>query len=250
VSSETIALVTGASSGIGTEFCRQLADRCDRIIATGRRRQPLLALASELKQECEVVPLVADLATVEGQTRVVEALRQRGPVDYLVNNAGFCALGAFDTLELDPQQAMVRVHIDATLVLCRAAIPFMKERGGGAIINVSSLAAFEAHPLAPIYSASKAFLNNFSRSLHLDVEKSGMRVQALCPGFTITEFHDRETMAGFDRNWVPEQQWMDASQVVSISLSALEEGRVVVVPGEENLATARSAAASALTDLG
>ena len=243
------ALVTGASAGIGAEFCRQLADRCDRIIATGRREERLQSLASELSSRCEVVPLVADLATVEGQVRVVEAIRQKGPVDYLINNAGFCTMGSFDSLELDAHLAMVRVHIDATLALTRAAVPFMKERGGGAIVNVSSLAAFQAHALAPIYSASKVFLNNFSESLYADVGKDGIRVQALCPGFTDTEFHDRDSMADFDRGWVPAEDWMSVTDVVAASLAALAEDRVLVVPGADNLAAAKKGATDTLEAL-
>ena len=125
-----------------------MADRCDVIIATGRREAPLQALTQELAGQAELHPLVADLATREGRTRVIEALRQKGPVDYLVNNAGFSTLGAFADLDIDDQQAMVDVHITASLALARAAVPFMRQRGGGAIINVSSLASFGPVPMA------------------------------------------------------------------------------------------------------
>ena len=231
---KTIALVTGASAGIGAEFCRQLAPRCDVIIATGRREGPLLELAEELSGQVEVHTLVADLATREGQTRAIETLRQKGPVDYLVNNAGFGAIGGFASLELDPQQAMVSVHIDATLALCRAAIPFMQERGGGAIINVSSLGAFNPHAGAAVYGATKAFLNHFSEALQGELEGSGIRVQSLCPGYTRSDFHDRDTMGGFSKDAVPEAMWMESPAVVAESLAALEGDRAVVVAGESN----------------
>lgn len=246
----TIALVTGASAGLGAEFCRQLADRCDRIIATGRRLAPLEALAAELQGRTEIFPLSADLATVEGRTRVIETLRQQGPVDYLVNNAGFCNLGAFDSLELDASQDMVRVHIDATMALCRAAIPFMKQRGGGSIINVSSISGFMPTPTASVYVASKAFINYFSECLQLELRNDNIRVQSLCPGFTLTEFHDRDSMAGFDRANVPAEEWMAAADVVGISLAALASGPVLVVPGEDNLATSRRCLQSTLDSVG
>jgi short-subunit dehydrogenase len=249
MSEQTTALVTGASAGIGAEFCRQLADRCGRIIATGRREAQLRQLAGELEDRCEVFPVAADLATVEGRIRVIESLRQQGPVDYLVNNAGFSTLGNFDSLDLDAQQDMVRVHIDATLALCRAAIPFMKQRGGGSIINVSSTASFMPMPAVAVYVASKAFLNYFSTSLQAELEEHGIRVQSLCPGFTVTEFHDRDSMAGFDRGWVPDDQWMEAAEVVSASLAALECGPVIVVPGKGNLAGVRKAVQGTLDSL-
>ena len=247
--SETIALVTGASAGIGAAFCRQLADRCDRIIATGRREAPLKALADELADRCEVYVLVADLATVEGRTRVIESLRQQGPVDYLVNNAGFSTLGKFDSVLLDDQMDMVRVHVDATMALSQAAIPFMRERGGGFIVNVSSTASFFTVPTAAVYVASKAFLNSFSTSLQAEVAKDNIRIQCLCPGYTITEFHDRDAMANFDRARVPDDQWMEASDVVTASLAALEDGPVLVVPGEGNLASARHGTQALLDSL-
>ncbi len=242
---KVIALVTGASAGIGAEFCRQLAPRCDVIIATGRRIEPLQALADTLAPEAEVHPLVADLAEREGRATVIEALRQKGPVDYLINNAGFSTLGPFEQQSIDSQQAMVDVHITATLALCRAAVPFMRERvaGGaapGGIINVSSLASFTGVPTVAVYSGTKAFLNAFSEALHKELEDAGIPVQSLCPGYTRSEFHDRDSMGSFDRDWVPEEQWMDADAVVSASLAALGTGPVVLVPGEHNLETARS----------
>jgi short-subunit dehydrogenase len=236
----TTALVSGASAGLGAEFCRQLAARCDVIIATGRRADRLESLARELSGQAEVHVLAADLATREGRTRVIEALRQKGPVDYLVNNAGFSTLGPFHRADIDAEQAMVDVHITATMALTRAALPFMQERGGGAIINVSSLASFGPVPMASVYCASKAFLNLFSESLQREVSDSGIRVQSLCPGYTHTEFHDRDPMSGFDKAMVPEGEWMDAAEVVAASLAALESGPVVFVPGDANRENARS----------
>ncbi len=246
---KTTALVSGASAGIGAEFCRQLADRCEVIIATGRRLDRLQALANELAGRVEVHTVAADLGTREGRTRVIEALRQKGPVDYLVNNAGFSTLGPFDSLDMDAQQAMVDVHITATLALTRAALPFMRELGGGAVINVSSLASFGPVPMAAVYAASKSFLNSFSESLQKEVADTGIRVQSLCPGYTFSEFHDRDAMDGFDRQNVPEEEWMDAPAVVAASLAGLESGPVVLVPGDGNRDSARKGVARALAKL-
>ncbi|MEP5765326.1 MAG: SDR family NAD(P)-dependent oxidoreductase [Halieaceae bacterium] len=236
---KTIALVTGASAGIGSEFCRQLAPRCDVLIACGRRLDRLEALAESLADTTELIPLVADLASLEGLTRVIEALRQKGPVDYLVNNAGFSTLGPFAELDLDAQREMVSVHIDASMALCRAAIPFMQERGGGNIINVSSLVAFSPFPSVAVYGATKAFLNHFSEALQLELADSAIRVQSLCPGYTRSDFHGRDAMTGFDPGKVPDSMWMEAADVVAISLAALEGGPVVVVAGESNTGIAR-----------
>jgi short-subunit dehydrogenase len=233
-SDKTCALVTGASAGIGAEFCRQLADRCDVIIAVGRRPELLDELVDRLQSQTEVHPLVADLTTIEGQTRVIEALRQKGPVDYLVNNAGFSTLGNFAELELAPQQAMVDLHITASLALCRAAIGFMQAKGSGYIINVSSLVSFSPIASVAVYGASKAFLNHYSEALQLELKDDGIKVQSLCPGYTRTDFHGRESMQGFDMGWVPEEHWMDTSQVVAESLAALNGEQVVVVPGAGN----------------
>lgn len=237
---KTIALVTGASSGLGAEFCRALADRCDVIIAVGRRQERLDALAAELQGQAEVHTLAADLAGIEGVTRCIEMLRQKGPVDYLVNNAGFGLFGAFANCDLARSEDMVRVHIDATMALCRAALPFMLEKGQGTIINVSSIGAFLALPRNAVYSATKAFLNSFSQALQGEVGKAGIRVQCLCPGYVRTEIHGREGMDDFDPGRVADADWMEAEDVVAESLQALESKQVIVVPGERNREAVRA----------
>lgn len=247
---KTTALVTGASAGLGAEFCRQLADRCDVIIAVARRGERLAALAEELKDRVQVHVIEADLRSVEGVTLTIEALRQKGPVDYLVNNAGFGTFGMFEDQLIDSQQDMVSVHINTTLSLCRAAIPFMRELGGGRIINVSSLGAFFPGRGLAVYGATKAFLNNYSQALQLELADSGIRVQALCPGYTRTEFHATESLAGFDPGSIPQEYWMEASTVVAASLAALSEQAVIVVPGEVNRLLAQKGAQGQLDCLG
>ena len=233
------ALVTGASAGMGAEFCRQLAERCDVIIAVARRLDRLEQLRQELAGRAEVHPIEADLNTVEGLARAMEALRQLGPVDYLVNNAGFSTFGDFSDQKIQAQRDMVGLHIDATITLCRAAVPFMRERGGGHIINVSSVGAFLPSRGLAVYGATKAFLNFFSQSLQLELAGTGIEVQALCPGYTHTEFHAEIEQTGFDKSRIPADMWMDAGAVVAASLAALGSATVLVVPGETNTGFAR-----------
>ncbi len=238
MSEKLIGLITGASSGLGAEFCRQLSDRCRKMILVGRRHDKLQGVADELKAAgVETVVVCADLATPLGLTEVVEKIRQQGPVQVLVNNAGFGTLGAFVDTDFDSQQAMVDLHISATLRLCRAVIPYMKDAGGGSIINLSSLASFFPMRDVAVYAASKVFLNSFSESLQKEVAADNIRVQCLCPGYTHTDFHDRDSFSGFEKSAVPEAMWMSSEAVVSESLAMLDgAGEVVFVAGEQNRA--------------
>ncbi len=226
-------MVTGVSAGLGTEFCRRLATHCDVIIGVARRGDRLEELAGRL-DDVEFHGVCADLGSVEGVARAMEILRQQGPVDYLVNNAGFSTFGQFADLPVDGQRDMVDLHVDATITLCRAAIPFMRERGEGHIINVSSLGAFLPGKGLAVYGATKAFLVYFSQALQAELAGSGIEIQALCPGYIHTEFHDEMQALGFDKQRIPEAMWMTAAEVVGASLDALGSGQVVVVPGEGN----------------
>jgi short-subunit dehydrogenase len=162
-----------------------------------------------------------------------------GPVDYLVNNAGFSMFGQFPDLGIERQRAMLSLHADASITLCRAAIPYMRERGRGHIINVSSVGAFLPSRGIAVYGATKAFLNFFSLALQDELAGTGIEVQALCPGYIHTEFHEEFETQGFDKSRTPAALWMEADAVVAASLAALGSGRVLVVPGEATLALAR-----------
>jgi len=186
---------------------------------------------------------------VPGVAAVVEHIRQRGPVDLLVNNAGFSTLGLFHKSDLDSELAMVRLHQDATLALTRAVLPAMVEAGHGAVINVSSLAACATLPGVATYAGTKAFLANFSLALQAEVAASGVRVQCLCPGYTRTEIHSRESFAGFDASRIPDALWMESDEVVAASLDALATEQVLVVPGEQNRKLAREALESLIDAL-
>ncbi|QXD14589.1 SDR family oxidoreductase [Rhodocaloribacter litoris] len=226
------ALITGASSGIGAGFARRLAERGYNLILVARRADRLAELAEELQTRhgIEAEGLPADLATDEGIRRVEARIVDCDTLDLLVNNAGFGTTGRFAEIDLAPQLAMIHVHVIAPVRLIRAALPGMMARGAGGIINVSSVSAFWPNAGSATYSATKAYLNAFSEALAHELRGTGVTVQALCPGFTRTEFHDTETFTGFDRSLIPDFLWLTTHEVVQASLEALERGRIIVIP--------------------
>jgi uncharacterized protein len=221
--------VTGATSGIGAAYARELGRRGFRLMLTGRREAELKAVAREIGEERVEVHLaeLSDDAAVEG---ILEACAGR-EVGVLVNNAGFGIGSPFLSSSLAEERRMERVHVTVPLRLIHALAPGMVARGSGAIVNVSSLAAFMPLPRAASYAATKALLRIFSESLAMELRGTGVRVQALCPGFTRTHFH-----AALD---IPQEElgnrlivrWMSAESVVRASLRALVADRVVCVPG-------------------
>jgi short-subunit dehydrogenase len=230
---ENMALITGASSGIGAAFARQLAARGYNLLLVARRVERLAALAGELTQahpikaEIQVVDL-ADPAAVGRLTGRVASLET---LTLLVNNAGFGTTGRFAKIDLTGQLDMIHVHVLATVRLTRAALPGMIARDRGAIINVSSMAGFVPLPGNVTYCATKAYLTSFSQALQVELAGTGVQVQALCPGFTHTEFHGAMTAGHYDHARIPGWMWLPADEVVATSLRALERGRVVVIPG-------------------
>ena len=227
------ALITGASAGMGAEYARQLAAAGTGLILVARRQDRLDALAAELKRASGVAvrTVSADLATNPGITRVEEAIASCDTLDLLVNNAGFGGRGGFVRSGIADHLDMVRVHVDATVRLAKAVLPGMIARGQGAVINLASVAAFSPFSGA-MYSGTKAFLVMFSENLQAELRGKGLpiRVQALCPGMTHTEFH---AVADIDKAIVPKPFWMTAEKVVRISLRRLGRG-VVCVPGWKN----------------
>lgn len=225
------ALVTGASSGIGREFARQLAARAVDLVVVARRAHRLEELAGELRKthgvDVEVLP--ADLAEPVGLEEVEDRLADTArPVDLLVNNAGFGTYGAFHELDPEREDAEVRLNVGAVVRLTHAAVPGMLERGGGAVCNVSSMAGFQPLPYNATYAATKAFVTSFSQSLHEELRGRGVRVLALCPGYVRTEFHD---VADVDHGKVPAAAWLQAPDVVTTALEALARGDALSVPG-------------------
>lgn len=222
-----LALVTGASSGIGAAFARRLAHDGYSLILVARRADRLDALARELGS-AEI--LAADLATEEGLQAVEQRILAVPALDLLVNNAGFGTMGRFFEIPVESQDQMHRLHVIATMRLAHAVLPGMVARGRGAVINVSSVAGFGQSPGSISYCATKAWMNSFTEGLDIDLKSAGspVKVQALCAGFTRTEFQD---VLGMDRRRIPDMLWMSAEEVVDASLKGLAEGRLFVIPG-------------------
>ncbi|HEY3343948.1 MAG TPA: SDR family oxidoreductase [Anaerolineaceae bacterium] len=241
------AVVTGASSGIGLEFARQLAPRGYNLVLVARREGRLQALAAEMERDWGISTHVvaADLSNEDGVTRVEGVIKNTPDLVMLVNNAGFGVEGSFVDGELDDQIKMVDVHVLAPVQLTRAALPAMLACRSGSIMNVSSISAFVPGPTSITYSSTKAYLNNFTSALFMEYRGSGLKFQALCPGFTVTEFHDK--LEGSRRSRLPRFMWMSAVEVVRQSLSALDGGPVVFIPGWINRAIALVARTPLLT---
>ena len=228
VSKRPVALVTGASAGLGLAFVRALVRRGYDLILVARRAERLQAIAAEMSAlgaAAEVLP--ADLANDEDLARVADRIRGCDRLTLLVNNAGFGVEALFHKSALGRQSAMARLHVLAPSApdTRRPARDGRARRG--AVINVSSVAAFLRGAGSVMYCATKAFLNSFSVSLSADLTGTGVHVQALCPGFTYTEFHD---VMGMDRGLVPKFLWLRADYVVEQSLRDLERGRVISIP--------------------
>jgi short-subunit dehydrogenase len=236
------AWVTGASSGIGAAFARRLARDGFDLALVARSRGRLEKLAGELRGggtiACDVVP--ADLTVAAHLQRVADLVAGDGALERMVNNAGFGTAGAFARLDAQREEEEIRLNVVALTRLTRAALPGMIERGRGAVINVSSMAAFQPAPLNATYGATKAYVNSFTEALYEELRGSGVQVQALCPGFTRTEFQER---AGIDVQGIPSFAWMSAEDVVDASLAALKSGEVICVPGAGNRLLAAAASA-------
>lgn len=226
------ALITGASSGIGEAFARHLSASGYHIILVARRKERMLELASELERQyaVPVEVLAADLTQDLDIQQVEDHIRQMDSLDLLVNNAGFGLPGYFSKLELEKHLNMIQVHIIASVRFTHAALPGMIARQQGGIINVSSVAAYL--PWGSVnYCATKAYLVAFSEALNVELRPKNVRVQALCPGFTITEFHDQPELAPIRKYPLPRSLWLSSDFVVKESMLALARNRVICIPG-------------------
>lgn len=231
------AVITGASSGIGEEFARQLAARGYDLLLIARREDRMRVLAAEIvaAQRVAVDVMAADLVTDEGRDRLAQYIRGASSFALLVNNAGAgMTPGFFHKGNFEVQDHMHRLHVLTTLALSHAALENLAARvdadGRCGIINVSSVAGFEQAPTSVSYNATKAWMTSFTNGLavELEVQGSPLKVQALCPGFTYSEFHDR---IGMNRSSIPKSLWLTAGFVVAESLRGFDRGQVIVVPG-------------------
>jgi short-subunit dehydrogenase len=230
-----VALVTGASAGIGTELARQLAADHD-LILTARRAEQLHALAEELRRAgaaCHVFP--ADLAEPGAPGHLFDAITSAAlSVDVLVNNAGFGDLGPFAQADLAKMLRMIQVNVTALTELTGLFLPAMLARKRGWILNVGSIAGFQAGPYMAVYYATKAYVNSLSEALHSELQGTGVTVSVLCPGPVATEFG---TVAGFQptpNGPFSAGQALGASPVAAAGLRAMRTGRRMVVPGWRN----------------
>ncbi len=236
MSPRPVALVTGASSGLGEHFARQLAAAGHDLVLVARTVDALDRLAAELRDShratAEVLP--ADLAD-RAQLDKVAARIAAGDVTTVVNNAGFGFYGPVASHSRAQELGMVDVDVAAVVALTHAALGVMVPRGQGRILNVASVAAFAATPDSATYSAAKAFVLMFTEAIHDEVAPSGVHVSVLCPGFTRTNF---QANAGLEATGLPGFVWADAEDVVRAGLAALERNQAVCVPGWVNKLTA------------
>jgi short-subunit dehydrogenase len=225
-----VALITGASVGIGEQFARQLSERGHDVVLVARDTARLDALAKEIdgRSGGHAEVLAADLTDPQ-QLGAVEARART--VDLLVNSAGFGSFGPFHTLDIETEIREINLNVIALVRLTHAAASAMAERGRGGILNVSSLAGFQPGPSNATYGATKAFVTSFTEAVHEELKGTGVSVTALCPGFTHTEFQARANVPASE---VPGFMWQDAPEVARAGLDGLAKNRAVVIPGAAN----------------
>jgi short-subunit dehydrogenase len=222
-------LITGASAGLGVEFARQCAARGDEVILVARRKDRLNKLAAELGKAHVIA---VDRGKPNSPAKLLEEIKSRGLwVRTLINNAGFGLRGRFDALPLDRQLEMIDLNIRSLTNLTFIVIDDMRAHGGGSILNVASTAAFQPGPNMAVYFATKAYVLSFTEALHEEWKDRGIKVSALCPGPTRTEFGDVagiKTLGSFDR------LAMEAEPVVRAGLEGLDRNQAIVIPGATN----------------
>jgi hypothetical protein len=237
-----LALVTGASAGIGAAFARILASHGYDVALTARRADRLDRLAEEisLRYGVETLTVTADLAEPDAPGHILDHLTAHGrTVDALVNNAGYGLAGAYADTRWEDQRAFIQVMMTAPAELAHRVLPGMIHRRFGRIVNVASLAGLVPGAAGhTLYGATKAFLVRFSQSLHLEAEAHGVHVSALCPGFTYSEFHDVNGARAQISAATPAWLWLGADEVAAAGYEAVEANRAICVPGAPNKAIA------------
>jgi short-subunit dehydrogenase len=224
-----VALITGASAGLGVEFARQLRERGHRLVLAARRQDRIEELANELDDARAVA---IDLSKKDAAAKLMADVDAAGEqVEILVNNAGFGLIGRFAELDAKRQRQMIDLNVGTLTDLCRAVAPQMMARKSGGIINVASTAAFQPGPNMAVYFATKAFVLSLTEALHEELKPHGVHVTCLCPGPTRTEFGE---VAGFNGNGMFERVAMEAPEVVQAGLEALDRNRAVAVTGIAN----------------
>jgi len=226
------ALVTGASSGIGESIAHKLGKAGVGMVLVARRKDRLDAIAAKYPN---VEVLSADLTTDAGLGAVLERLRDvtRPQIDLVVNNAGFGTSGQFVSADAERLSREISLNINALTRISHEAVRQMLPRGRGYLLNVSSIASFQPGPDLAVYSATKAFVTSLTEALHEELRGSGIRVTALCPGLTHTEFQSISNTTGLESKF-PEFAWMSADDVAREGLRAVADGKAICVPGVVN----------------
>jgi short-subunit dehydrogenase len=226
------AVITGATSGIGAAYAARFAEEGHDLVITGRRKKKIEAFADKIKEEhgVNVEVVLAELSTEEGLQTLVDIISNR-QIEILVNNAGFGVNSLYQECDLKAMEQMAKVNVLVPMKLIRIVLPGMVERRKGTIINVSSESAFLIIPKNSVYSGGKAFLKSFTEGLHLDLMNTGVKVQAVCPGFTRTDFHEKMGMNKSRQKNKGLMKWMSPEEVVDISLKDLEKNKVICIPG-------------------
>jgi short-subunit dehydrogenase len=238
-------LVTGASSGIGTDLARELAKRGHGVTLVARREAPLRELASALEAAHGIRAEVAaaDLSDQDAREQLVGDVEKRGlTVDVLVNNAGFTTMGPVHESQPDREIAMIRTDVEAVAHLCSAFLPGMVERGRGAVLNVASTAAFQPLPGQAGYGGCKAFVLSYSHAVAEEVRTHGVTVTVLCPGPVETGFAEVMGLSHEESaDSLPKFMWLPSADVAAQAIAGLDKGRGVVIPGMPNRIGARVA---------
>jgi len=235
--SNSTILITGASSGIGAAFARKLASQGYDLVLVARREAKLTQLAAELQAQfhINVEVLVADLSQAAGIEHVEKRIVELTNLELLVNNAGFGIPGKFAEVPLNKTLAMINVHVFASMRLSHTALPGMIARDKGGIVNVSSIGAFFPRAGDATYCATKTYLVAFAQALQGELLGTGIRIQALCPGFVPTEFLDHPDYEVLQvKHKIPKWLWTPAEEVVEESLRALKRDQVICIPGFKN----------------
>lgn len=229
------ALITGASSGIGAVYADRLARRGFDLILVARNRERLAALAAKLSDETgrKVEVLPADLSDRKDIASVEAVLRTRGDITLLVNNAGFGAAAPLLGSDIDKMEEMIELNVSALTRLTYAAVPGFVERGGGTLVNIASIVAISPETLNGVYGGTKAFVLALSQSLQHELKDKGVRVQAVLPGATATEFWG---VAGVPMAHLPKEIVMTAQDMVDAALAGLDQGEQVTIPALPDLA--------------
>ena len=239
MSENKTALITGGTSGIGAAFARTFARQGYDLIIIGRRKDKIEAFAQELmaKNNIKVEVIIAELANDTDVNLLIKTIKNSEGLEILVNSAGFAKGNKFYEEKIETYESMLNVHDLATIKLTHAALSGMVANKKGIIINVSSIMAFFPFFRQSVYTASKAFVSLFTESISLDLKGTGVRVQALCPGLTLSDFHER---MGLDvRRLAKKRVWlwmspMQPEKVVAKSLKCLEKNKVICIPGIHN----------------